>query len=443
MTINTKVHLWDNNQSTRYNIFNLLCLTLIASIFFTNLIHLRYLGNKLQLTEIFFLLTLPFVPYKKIWSYQLNTNNTFIKLVLLYLMFDLTSSILSHQAGSLFESLGRFYLFAFFLILNYHFSTFKTDELLSQIFYLFIFCTICLAIMAIYGYIMISLNKWTPYYLFFLNYPYFGSIYRLRGPTIHPSMLISLVTFPLIYFMGIFKGSRIKQIVTIGFILLFICAFLTFSKSLLLIAFAAVVFLLKRLGVISKATLFITTLIFTLAMIFITHVIVINKNSTEAKNFQSTNFTSDRVLFENDHYKALEASYLTLKKVELKMAAEHPLFGVGTGNFNKQLHVYKKLGLFPQKLPDFDPHSTYLGALAENGLFAAAMLLIVFIYVFIKFIKTPNLFQDNFLLALFLIYLSFLIDGIATDILNFRHLWLFFALALTYLQQSKPAIDRK
>ena len=122
------------------------------------------------------------------------------------------------------------------------------------------------------------------------------------------------------------------------------------------------------------------------------------------------------------------------------MIGEHFFFGVGTGNFNEQLRMYKNKGLIPEKLSGFDPHSTYLGAFAENGFFAGIMLLVFFAFVLKKFIKRKDLFNDSFLLALFLIYLIFLIEAISTDIFNFRHLWLFFALAFVYLQRDESAI---
>jgi len=171
-------------------------------------------------------------------------------------------------------------------------------------------------------------------------------------------------------------------------------------------------------------------------MVFFTHCIVVRKSSSQAESLKSTIFTSNRIIFQNDNYVVLEANYLAVKRAALSMVSEHPLFGIGTGNFNNALYQYKAKGLFPKKLPNFDPHSTYLGILVENGLFAEIMLLIILGFVFIEFVRRKDLLTDNFLLALFLIYLIFLIEGIATDILNFRHLWLFFALALTYLQKT-------
>ena len=127
----------------------------------------------------------------------------------------------------------------------------------------------------------------------------------------------------------------------------------------------------------------------------------------------------------------------------MQIAVDYPLFGVGTGNFNNAIHDLKRQGLFPGKFPDFDPHSTYLGILAENGIFAFVLWLTMLGFILKQFMVRSDLLTNNFTLGLFLILLTFVIESAATDIFNFRHLWLFFALALTYLQRSKPAIDSK
>jgi O-antigen ligase len=430
--------LWDNQKDKKDNIFNLLCFVLIASTFFTNLVHIRHFGTKLQLTEIVFFLLLPFIPYAKVWQYQVGNNLTFIKLVLVYLALDLTSSLLSHQTSAIAESLGRCYLFTVFLILSYQFSTFTIDGLMERVSYALIFSALGIILLSAYGYLMLVFNRRTPYLMFFDIYPYFGRLYRLRGPTVFPSMLISLLSLLLVFVMGIFGHSKIKKNnLAIILILLFVCAVLTLSKSILLVALCIVVFLLKRAGILNKATFIITAVFFTLLITFFTHVIIMKAGSAEEQTVLASHFTSDKVLYEFNGYQVLETGYLTLKRVEIKMAAEHPFFGVGTGNFNKRIHIYKQQGLFPKKFSDFDPHCTYLGALVENGIFAAIALLAIIFYIFRNFLKREDLLTNSILLAFFLIFLVFIIDGISTDILNFRHLWVFLAMVFVYMQKTK------
>jgi len=433
--------LWDNTIGLRNNLFRILCTTLIFSAFFTNVLHIRHLGTKLQLTEIAFLFTIPFIPYKRLIEYQLKNNRGFILIVLTYLIFDLTSSVLSHRTSALIESAGRFYLLGLFTILSYYFSLFDKTTLITKLTKLLLFISAVIVALAICGYIQVFTKGRSPYIYIAYNYPYFGSMYRFIGPTIYPTMLISSLTFVILFLGGILKHTGNKKWVNSIVVLLLICALLTLSKSLILLLMSGMIFGLKKFRLLNKKSLIFITIIFTITMVLFTHCIVVNKTSSQAKSLKSTIFTSNKVLFETNRYIVFEANYLAVKRAAINMATVHPFFGIGTGNFNKALQVYKQKGLFPKKLPNFDPHSTYLGVLVENGLFAEIMLLIMFGFIFNEFVRQKNLLTDNFLLALFLIFLTFLIDGIATDILNFRHLWLFFAISLTYLQQTKPAID--
>jgi hypothetical protein len=434
--INNHTHLNDN-KSISTNIFNFLCVGLIASVFFTNLVHIRHLGTKLQLTEIIFLLLIPFIPYKKLIGYNLKHNRNFILIVLIYLAFDMASSLLSHKNSAILESTGRFYLFTIFATLSYYFNTLNKNDLLIKLTKVFVVCTFAIVLFAIIGYTMAFKNGWSPYIFNATNYPYFGSIYRLQGPTIYPSMLISVLIFLLLFITGVWKDSPMRKTVTIVFVLLCVCVILTFSKSILLLIAALLIFIFKALGRINKTVLIGIIALFAIPMIFFTQVIVLKKGSQEIENLKSTAFSTNRIVFQTDNYVVIEASYLATKRADIAIARDNLFFGVGTGNFNNYLWQYKERLGIPPRLGHFDPHSTYLGAFVENGFFAGVMLLVVFGFVFNEFAKRKDLFTDNFLLALFLIYLFFLIDGISTDILNFRHLWLFFAIALAYLKINK------
>jgi hypothetical protein len=424
------------SQSFKQKIFRLLCFCLLISVFFTNLLHLPFVQNKVQLTEILFVILLPFIPYKELVGYHIKNNRTFILLVSGYLLFDMISSLLSKQWHSIFESAGRIYLVIVFMILCYHFSKLNLAELFQRLQSVVFFCTITIAVIAVTGYAIAYFAK----YLFvspFFNYPYFGTVYRFRGPTVHPSMMINVLVFLFCLAMGLRDHIKNRAIQNMGLALLGICAVLTFSKSIILIFFGLLIFFLQSKKILGKKLLLGTAFFFTVLLIVVTHFVFTGKDTLQIKNFDSTNFTSGKILYQAKHFTIMEAGYLAIKRVEIDLAGSHLFFGVGTGNFNQHLHWYKVHGRFPEKLPDFDPHSTYLGALVENGLFAFLLLLAVFIFVFRFFIKQKNLVTDRFLLSLFIIYLAFLMDGISTDVLNFRHLWVFFAITFAYVGKEK------
>ncbi|WP_448700348.1 O-antigen ligase family protein [Mucilaginibacter sp. AW1-3] len=430
---------WDNRQTTRQNIFGICCFLLIITTFFTHLTHFRYFGYKVQPTEILFLLTIPFIPYKEVWQYQWRENATLVKLILIYLAFDLIASSLSHRSSSVMESMGRIYLFVLFSVLAYRFSTLDIDDLIEKITRVFFFGAVLTALIAAYGYLMITIGRPTETLMFFDHYPYFGRLYRLRSFNIYPSLFISIITLPVLYLVSVYKTSRVKNLVVIGLILLLICTALTLSKSILLITLGLIIFALKWMGYLNKGTFIAATVIFIISIVTFTHVIIVKTGSDEEKKVLPTYFTSNKVVSQIAGYDLLETDYLTLKRTEVDLFPKHLFFGVGTGNFNMEVRKYKNRGLFPEKFGDLDPHCTYLGALVEDGIFAFVALLAIFIYIFRLFTKRPDLFKNDLILGLFLIYVTFLIDGIETDIFNFRHLWVFLALAVVCLQKVRTA----
>ena len=85
-------------------------------------------------------------------------------------------------------------------------------------------------------------------------------------------------------------------------------------------------------------------------------------------------------------------------------------------------------------MPNFDPHCTYLGFFSENGIFATFILIFFLIYIFYLFYHNSINNDHNFILLV--IFISFLIEAISTDILNYRHFWFFLAIALPFLNNK-------
>ena len=111
------------------------------------------------------------------------------------------------------------------------------------------------------------------------------------------------------------------------------------------------------------------------------------------------------------------------------MSAFHssPLFGIGPGNYNQYISELKEVGLHPLNFPNWDPHSTYFGVLAENGIFGLISLVGIFSLIIYKLLKHyPS--QNIYNYALASIIVGLLIDGISLDIMKFRHLWVLIAI---------------
>ena len=86
----------------------------------------------------------------------------------------------------------------------------------------------------------------------------------------------------------------------------------------------------------------------------------------------------------------------------------------------------KKIDMHPSHFPSWDPHSTFFGTLAENGIIGFIIIILIF-YGFIK--KTfINIYPYKFINFVMLsILVGIIIDAFSLDIMKFRHLWIFLA----------------
>lgn len=128
----------------------------------------------------------------------------------------------------------------------------------------------------------------------------------------------------------------------------------------------------------------------------------------------------------------------------LQMAAEHPFIGSGSGNYNLRLR-----GRYlndPKADPGFapfsanDPHSTYLGLLAETGVFGLLSffgIIITLIAALVNNIRRPYPGQPKEL-PLFIIagLIGILFQALTMDIQNLRHLWVIFALGFALSRKN-------
>ena len=71
----------------------------------------------------------------------------------------------------------------------------------------------------------------------------------------------------------------------------------------------------------------------------------------------------------------VETTYTTLKRANWRIALSHPVIGVGPGQSNTYLPGLKAAGIYPAHLPNYDPHSTWMGAFSETGLVGLATLI--------------------------------------------------------------------
>jgi O-antigen ligase len=238
-------------------------------------------------------------------------------------------------------------------------------------------------------------------------------------------MLIILLALPVFLVFEevlLHEKNKTRNMITLAAMLA--ASFLTFSKTILLVFLGIILlYLHHRLPTARK---YRPVLMGGIAVLFIlsAHFLFFRTNSSWNEKLKDTPFTTNEILFSNDQVMILESFYLFAKRCALAVGQQNPVVGVGPGNFNQALDNLDEVrfgGL--KKLKNFDPHSTYFGGLAETGTIGLLSILLLFYFAIKKlnvlFVQSPKAVWY----CLLVVIQIFLIEGISTDIMNFRNLW--------------------
>lgn len=404
--------------------------------------------GKIQLADLWFLFIFFYVVfhYRKFLPvcHQLLQDNkliSFFLICLIYLIVNALSVFNSYSYPGMLELLGKIYLLLLSALTLLLLASLDHDYFLKSVFRIFYFFGISLALPGIVGW-MLSVNgihnATTEIYL---NYPYLGDTHRLKSFATTPSMFISMIT-PCIVF-GIcnylFYNKNTYALVSSTFFTL--AALLSFTKSIVFILAACVILACYKFY---KKTSIICG-VFTLAVFvhfFFTHFLIIPSEQISDPGFTRGPYTSNEVLYTQAEISIVGSGYYSFKKTAWSMFLENPLLGVGPGNYNDKIIQLKESGNYPENLPAYDPHSAYLGALAETGCPGFISLLALGIFLLWLLVKM-EFRQNAFSFSLLLIFFIIIAEGISMDIMNFRQYWLYFAIILAYSLKLSNGIKSK
>lgn len=414
------------------SIFNALIIILILSTCFQNLLVLPYVDRKIQLTELLFPVVLILFPFAGFKVWKLSKNEKIATFFLcFYLISNVISALLSKEISSLLEAAGRIYLAIFFVILLFYFRQFDNAELKKRVCTIFVLMGALFSVLCLSGYCLLMLNIKTSFLSHYIEYPYLGTIYRVQGPTFTPTMLVTILMTSLFFALPAFYELNWKKslLLFLSGIILTACI-LTFSKTLILIFGGIGLWGLRKMG-LKKSYLTVYFLFIILISIISTHFVFLTKGSGQYEKYKHQHFFTDRFTVSVGNTEIYETSYLSLKKVAADVFIENPFWGIGPGNFNTEVEKRIKAGDLSRNMMSYDPHSTYLGTLAENGLFGFVTICGFLIFLLAPFLSLIKMKQEPFNLILFLLITSFLIEAISTDILNFRHFWVLSAISFS------------
>jgi O-antigen ligase len=129
------------------------------------------------------------------------------------------------------------------------------------------------------------------------------------------------------------------------------------------------------------------------------------------------------------------------------MFRDHPILGVGTGNYPLHYLDYSQQIGLDQRVQQRQPHSLYLEALAETGIIGATALLVV-LWLALRgaWRARQRLADRDGVLAegVFVALLSFLVAALFLHSTYPRYLWIFAGLAFVAGQLARePVRDRE
>ena len=398
----------------------------VISLFFTEIQLPGSLWEKTRLSDTLFiafaLASLPLVWKNREFLFRLFIDKKIRYLVialLLWPIINIISSVVAQSYISLQESVGRLFLSlaCLYSFVFFTFSKYRSFQSLTYGLWGWVASIVAICAVTLYCFGLWSGDyNWCSYWE---NYPYFGSIFRLEGVTASPAFFNSLL-IPSFYLMVcVYKLNKSKWTLS-ALIFILISSALTFSKSSLLLVPAIMYLFTFRLYERIKPILWFSSI---LLFVGITHVVIIG--NTKNQSLLQTNYIGKKALYKGTNFSLYPSSYLEMKKVAVNMFSRNCLIGVGTGRYNITLDEYKSVNQEITSVASFDPHSSWTGTMAENGIFGL-MLIGVFSILFFFMKKELDSSSPHFIFYKWF-FLMMLAESLCMDILNLRHYWFFIA----------------
>ena len=341
------------------------------------------------------------------------------------------------------EIIKKVYLFFLYMILKW---TIK-PEIIERMIKVIILSSLIAALTGIIGYGLGHLGIDTTLSII-RPFPYsIENVTQAKGFTPTPNMLASIIMIGIFFQIHkIYNNRKLYTSNILLFVTLMIGFLVTFSKTIvcLLIGITLIWYFhnkpklsltLQTVTKIAVAGLFI-------AYIFGTHFIIVEKD----QDFEllKGDYIAGPVLIETDNYSIYPSQYWSLKEISLEAISQSFPWGLGPGKFNDYAHELKKNDAYPTHVPFPDPHSTYLGTIAEIGLpgFIAFFGIIFFVIKFSREILSNHTANQNMFTSLPTVFIVIGMEAISTDVMNFRHYWILLILLVSTFQNLKSTSSK-
>jgi len=311
------------------------------------------------------------------------------------------------------------------------------------------------AVIAISGWLLaMATQEELIFVLSIKTYPYLGNIYRAQALTGSPNMLLSFLMVGILFSWArliIIEDRRLINSAVL--ITMLIGMLLTFSRDVLIVfACMVIVYLLSNPAIsrtkwTTRFILLLTVFLAIISYIFISHIVISPNNDEAIRQLVIGEYIKDGKPFVTlgepyNDYALYPSIYFELKKAALLAFLDSRGIGVGGGNFNQYLSQLKSQGQYPANFTEWDPHSTYLGTLAEHGLIGFLIVCGILISFcsksIVRLYSRGN--RDFVSIGLVGVFIGIAVEAICVDVMNFRQYWVLFALGATYLSAKSDLL---
>ena len=404
----------------------------------------RLIGLSIGIPEIVFIILAPLAIIHIIRSDQ---KLLFDRLDLFVLGWLIATIISAWHTGFdsiiVTEIIKKVYLFFLYMILKW---TIK-PEIIERMIKVIILSSLIAALTGIIGYGLGHLGIDTTLSII-RPFPYsIENVTQAKGFTPTPNMLASIIMIGIFFQIHkIYNNRKLYTSNILLFVTLMIGFLVTFSKTIvcLLIGITLIWYFhnkpklsltLQTVTKIAVAGLFI-------AYIFGTHFIIVEKD----QDFEllKGDYIAGPVLIETANYSIYPSQYWSLEEISFKAISQSFPWGLGPGKFNDYAHELKNNDAYPTHVPYPDPHSTYLGTLAENGLLGLISLfgIIYFVIKYSRKILSNHTADQNMFASLPTVFIVIGIEALSTDVMNFRHYWILLILLVSTFQNLKSTSSK-
>jgi O-antigen ligase len=279
-------------------------------------------------------------------------------------------------------------------------------------------------------------------------FPYsIENVIQAKGFTPSPNMLASIIMIGILFLTQQLLNDKKYDLFNIFLLAIMLIGFLfTISKTIvcLIIGVVLIWYFHSKLK-LSYTMQMITKIVVAgllIAYILGTHFIIIKKDQN--LELLKGDYIAGSALIETDNYSMYPSQYWALKEISLEAISQSFPWGLGLGKFNDFAHELKKYDAYPTHVPYPDPHSTYLGTLAEIGLLGliAFFGIIFFVIKFSRKILNNQSANQYMFACLPSIFIVIGIEAVSTDVMNFRHYWIVLILLVSTFQNLKSTSSK-